>query len=443
MASTESDTNAAAMSPVPAPTQTDSSKGSLSGISGPQTPPNLDEPEPWPSPVQSAALLDEIAHELNRFVIVSPVSNVAVTLWIVHTHVLDAAEHSPILGVISPEKRCGKTTLLTLIEQLAYKAAPITHLTSANLFRTIGDGYVTLILDEADTYLASNPELVGMLNRGHMKAGAFTMRREPSEKGYVGKWFPLWSAKAIASIGKLWHTLADRSIRVPMRRLGRGERVERLRREDRETFLVLQRKLRRWSLDNVDKLRDADPELSEDLNNREADNWRPLAAIAAVGGQKWIELAREASLSLRARETDLATPGIQLLSDIRAAFRGKKVTFLPTENLLQALYAYDQSWLRYDYGKPLDAKGFAALLSPFDVTPTRRRTAPDKKPHRGYDWPPLEVAFQHYLPPDEPNGSDNELDPAHPVHPTHPVPPDPGVPGGANTSPMPDDPGSI
>ena len=441
MATPESDSSGDAMPPIDASGQA-ASKALPSGTSTPQTPPTLEEPEPWADSVDGEALLDQIAHELSRFVVFSPVANVAVTLWIVHTHVLDAAEHSPILGVVSPEKRCGKTTLLTLIEQLAYKAAPITHLTTANLFRTIGDGYVTLILDEADTYLASNPELLGMLNRGHMKAGAFTLRREPSEKGYVPKWFPLWSAKAIASIGKLWHTLADRSIRVPMRRLGRQERVERLRREDRETFLVLQRKLRRWALDNIEKLRDADPELGDDLNNREADNWRPLAAIADVGGPKWSELARQASLSLRASETDLGTPGIQLLGDIRAAYRGKNPTFVPTEDLLQALYAYDTSWLRYDYGKPLDAKGFAALLSPFDVTPTRRRTAPDKKPHRGYDWQPLETAFQHYLPPDDPNGSDDEFGVAHPVHPTQPVPPEPGVPGGANESPMSDDAGS-
>jgi hypothetical protein len=365
--------------------------------------PTLTEPEPWPDPVAGSQLLDEISHDLRRFIVFAqPLAAETVALWIAHTHVLDAADHSPLLGIVSPEKRCGKTTLLDLIAELSYKAAPITHVTTANLFRSIADGYRTLILDEADAYLDTNLELIALLNRGHTKAGAFTMRREKSVTGFVPVWFPLWSAKAIASIGKLWHTLADRSIRIPMRRAGKSEAHERVFAADRVNLRVSQRKLRRWSLDNTEAVSKIDPALPDELNSREADNWRILAAIADVVGDRWPAVTRQASLALRVKDSDIETPSIQLLTDIRAAFQGTRFHFVPTEELLATLYRYDDSWRHYDYGKPIDAKKLASLLSDFEITSQRHRIAEKAgKPFRGYLWQPFETAFAHYLPPDD------------------------------------------
>jgi hypothetical protein len=119
------------------------------------------------------AVLDELTSVLQRFVIFAqPYAPATIALWIAHTHVLDAADHSPILAIVSPDKRCGKTTLLDLITDLAYKAAPIVHITPANLFRSIDDGYRTLVLDEADTYEIGR-QLVACLSSslGHRTKG--------------------------------------------------------------------------------------------------------------------------------------------------------------------------------------------------------------------------------------------------------------------------------
>jgi hypothetical protein len=64
------------------------------------------------------------------------------------------------------------------------------------------------------------------------------------------KEFSTWSAKAIASIGKLSGTLRDRAIIVPMNRKKPGERVAKLRDRDTDAFLQLRRKARRWADDN-------------------------------------------------------------------------------------------------------------------------------------------------------------------------------------------------
>src|SRR5262245_65864349 len=54
----------------------------------------------------------------------------------------------------------------------------------------------------------------------------------------------------------------------------------------------------RWANDNIDLLCDADPATPDVLNDREADCWRPLLAIADRAGGEWPHLARSAAVSL-------------------------------------------------------------------------------------------------------------------------------------------------
>jgi putative DNA primase/helicase len=108
--------------------------------------------------------------------------------------------------------------------------------------------------------------------------------------------FSTWSPKAIASIGKLSGTLRDRAIILPMKRKKPGERVVKLRGRDTEQFLELRRKARRWADDNVDALKKARPSIPEALNDRAADNWELLLAIAGSGGQRLVKLGADRRL---------------------------------------------------------------------------------------------------------------------------------------------------
>ena len=47
------------------------------------------EPEPWPEPVDGAALLDEIAATLKRYVVMGEQARHSAALWVVHTYLLD------------------------------------------------------------------------------------------------------------------------------------------------------------------------------------------------------------------------------------------------------------------------------------------------------------------------------------------------------------------
>jgi hypothetical protein len=92
-------------------------------------------------------------------------------LWIVHTHAFEASSITPRLFITSPEKRCGKTTLLRVIQALVPKPLLASNITAAAIFRTVEIARPTLLIDEGDTFLRENEELRGVLNSGHSKDG--------------------------------------------------------------------------------------------------------------------------------------------------------------------------------------------------------------------------------------------------------------------------------
>ena len=76
-----------------------------------------------PEPVhEGAALLDELRAALNRYVIMpSPHAVNAVVLWIAATHAQPAWAHAPRLVIRAPEKRCGKSRLLDIVEATCHE----------------------------------------------------------------------------------------------------------------------------------------------------------------------------------------------------------------------------------------------------------------------------------------------------------------------------------
>lgn len=136
----------------------------------------LDDPEPWAESVDGARLLDGMAAAVGRFLSASDEVFKAVALWAVYTFAYDLFDTSPLLAIVSPEKRCGKTTLLTLLQGLVPRHLSIANITAAALFRTVEKYRPTLLIDEADSFLTNNEELRGVLNSGHRRATAFVIR---------------------------------------------------------------------------------------------------------------------------------------------------------------------------------------------------------------------------------------------------------------------------
>src|SRR4029077_2436390 len=92
-----------------------------------------------------AALLDETYAFVRQYVVMSAAQAAAVTLWVAHTHALDAFETTPLLAVTSPEKRCGKTRLFDVLELVVARPWRVVMPSEAVLFRKIEATTPTLL----------------------------------------------------------------------------------------------------------------------------------------------------------------------------------------------------------------------------------------------------------------------------------------------------------
>ena len=354
------------------------------------------DPEPWPEAVDGAALLDDLAHTYRQFVSLPDGGAEALALWIVFTYALDAFAMAPILALCSPLKRCGKTTTEELTAALAQRPLAAANITVAALYRTVEQFAPTLIVDEADTFLLTNLGLRGIINSGHTRATAFAVRTVGQEP----RLFSTWGARMIALIGRLPSTLEDRAIVLPVRRRAPGETVERIRRDGLLRRLdPLRRRAARWVADHLAALQAADPAVPDALNDRQADNWRPLLAIADAAGSGWGDRARIAARTLAGAggEADPAVP-VQLLADLRDLFATSAADKLATAAIIHHLIRLEeQSWAEYAAGRPLTPRHLAQLLEGFRIKAKQIRQGAATR--KGYLRSDFTDAFRRYLPP--------------------------------------------
>jgi putative DNA primase/helicase len=324
--------------------------------------------EPWTEPVAAAEVLESIRKVFRRYIVMPKDADIGIALWVLHAWTMDAGEISPFLVLVSPTKRCGKTSLLILLYFLTPKSELASNITPSALFRYIEGNRPTLLIDEADSFLKDNEELRGILNAGHTRLGATIIRNVEVNGEHKPRRFSTWAAKAIATIRSLADTLEDRSVTITLQRKPKGANVDRLRRRDTEELKLLRRKAARWAADNFSKLTDPDPPVPEVLNDRAADNWRPLLAIADLAGGAWPEDGRRAACLLSGEEQDGAV-NVELLRDIRAAFGDDEV--IRTTELLEKLIADpERPWSDWRHGRPLTPKQLGNLLRPFFIVST-------------------------------------------------------------------------
>jgi putative DNA primase/helicase len=352
---------------------------------------SLPEPEPWHEGVEGADLLRELSGVIRRHVVMPDHHADAGALWVLHTFLLDGLHISPRLAITSAEKQCGKTTLLDVLFRLVWRPLEVSNTTTSPIFRTIEKARPTLLLDEGDTFLPGNEEMRGVLNSGHRRGGS--VLRTVGED-YEPRQFGTYAACAIAMIGQLPGTLADRSIIIELQRRLAGEAVEPFRFDRTEHLDRLASRAARWAADNAERVRAADPVMPQGVFNRVADNWRPLLAIADVAGGDWPQRARKA-LEAQATVEDNSVR-VQLLADIRAIFADRRVDRLPSLKLVEALVAIEgRSWAEWKAGKPLSQNGLARLLKPLKIRPGTKRIGGETA--KGYYLGDFEDAFSRYL----------------------------------------------
>src|SRR5271166_4487405 len=98
-------------------------------------------------------ILDDVFKYIGRFIVYpNQHAQVAHTLWIAHTHLIDAFENTPRLTIISAEKQSGKTRLLELTNVLTQNPLASMNMTAAALFTAVSKEKATptILYDEID-----------------------------------------------------------------------------------------------------------------------------------------------------------------------------------------------------------------------------------------------------------------------------------------------------
>ncbi|MFK4530137.1 5S rRNA maturation endonuclease (ribonuclease M5) [Bradyrhizobium japonicum] len=354
-----------------------------------------------------AELLADLYKFLGRFVVYpSDHAQVAHALWIVHTHAMEAWDSTPRIAFLSPEPGSGKTRALEVSELLVPNPVEAVNVTPAYLFRKVGaeDGLPTILYDEIDTVFGpkakDNEEIRGLLNAGHRRgavAGRCVMRGQTVETEEI----PAYCAVALAGLGWLPDTLMSRSIVMRMRRRAPSETVEPYRRRDEiDEGRELRGRLAEWAAVKSKILYAARPAMPVGIEDRNADVWEALFAIADVAGGDWPKRAREAAVALiasgREKEPSL---GVCLLSDLRTVFGEAEALF--TEAILSALHALEEAPWKDLNGKGLDSRGLGLRLRQYGIKSKQIRDGMTTK--KGYPRADLADAWARYLPSSRPS----------------------------------------
>ena len=274
---------------------------------------------------------------------------------------------------------------------------PLSGVSAALLFRTIGDLRPTIMLDEADNAgLNDNPDLKIVLNEGTWR-GAVIGRLVGD--GHEPKFFPIYAPVIYAGIGdKVPGPLLDRSITLRLRRKIASETKTRFDRRRIAHLTVLGRRAARFATENAAALAEADPDVPAGLNDREMDDWRPLLAIADMAGGAWPEAARTAAMLLAEADEFEDEPALLLLRDCRKV-DDEKATFedeITSAELVKNLHALeDRPWMEWGRAKKaITANGVARLLKRYDIKPITLGSG-DHRP-RGYCWAQFDDAWKRY-----------------------------------------------
>jgi putative DNA primase/helicase len=356
---------------------------------------NVAEADPWPDPIDLKEVLNELVTEINRYAVLSKHADTAIVLWIAHTYVYDAGDISPFLFLTSPEKRCGKSTVLIFLLGLVNRPMVASNISPSSIFRVIEACRPTLLIDEADTFFNENEELRGVMNSGHTKPLAYVIRTVDIGGGvFEPRQFSTWAPKAVAGIRRLADTFEDRSVIVELKRKLPGEHTERIAKFNGAT---IRRKLTRWARDNFEAIKCADPQLPARVYNRLADNWLPLLAITELAGAEWTDRATKALLSGMDNDSRTESAGVMLLSDLRALFNERPdPAYLATQDILEYLHVMDdRPWSAFGkFPKPITSEAMARLLKPFKIKPGQI----NEINARGYYLDDLKDAFDRYIP---------------------------------------------
>jgi len=307
-------------------------------------------------------------------------ARVAHTLWIAHTHLMDAWDCTPRLTFLSPEPGSGKSRALELTETFVPTPLLAANITPGYLFRKAAEEQVTLLVDEAGATFSVTSEtsekIRKFLNASHRRGFSNAVCVKIGSRIDLED-TPCFVPVALAAL-ELRHmpeTVMSHSIVIPMRRRARTEAIAPFRRRKHGPIgNALRDRLSNWAaavVGDITQRLDSDDliDMPDGIADRDADVWEPLFLIADAAGGHWPDTVRVAAVAAvtayHASATD-ASWGLRLLSGLRDVFGDRESMF--TATILDALRAIEESpWNDCQRGKALTDVGLAKRLRPYRI----------------------------------------------------------------------------
>lgn len=346
------------------------------------------------SPIDIICLADEMADLIKRHCVLANHEVDAIVLWLISSHQINSFRIFPKLAFISPEKRCGKTTAMEVIHSLSNQGVMASNITGASLYRITEQLQPTLFIDEADTFLKNgDPQLVGLINSSHTKAGAQVIRCVG--ENFQAKPFSTWMPMVLASIGELPATIMDRSIAVNLRRKKTHEHTDPIPVDLIDLHERIREQIQNWCKIHEPTIRASLIRPPDVGNDRAADNWGPLFTAAKAIGGIWTDRCEQAYRHLTTTvELELPT---QLLLDIRTLLQDYGETRISSATLADELCKDSTGpWPTSSNGRPLSQHQLAKLLGPYGIKPKNIRYGDTTL--RSYEKNQFTDAFERYLP---------------------------------------------
>jgi uncharacterized protein DUF3631 len=203
----------------------------------------------------------------------------------------------------------------------------------------------------------------------------------------------------------------SRSVIVRMRRRHQGEHIEPFRRPlHGKEGARIRDEIGAWARSLPSYVRW--PELPHEIQDRAADIWEPLIAVADLAGGMWPNLARVAAVALVAAANDTEPSlGLTLLADTRTVFNDPALGLpeaMSSKELLEGLQQIKESPWRDLRGKPLDERGLAYRLRQYGVKPKTVRIGSTTP--KGYARADLHDVWLRYLPAQAPESATSATD---------------------------------
>jgi hypothetical protein len=350
--------------------------------------------ELWGDPVPTVVVLQQLIDKISKHIAARPDEVLVIALWVMLTWVHEvAASYSPYLTLTSSGPDSGKTTTLSLLKFHTPKACLCADLTGPSLFRFVDHEKPTMLVDDVDDLFIRRPDLNDIFKTAWTRGPKIPRTQKVGDHS-VTVWFDPFCPKAVTLIGeRLPEALRTRCILIKMWPKTAADKVEAFSLIGDDECTELRRKLARWASDNAAGLKAAQPLLPAGFNNRVANNWRSLLAIAELADATWAQRARDAAEHLtRAR----AEPSWQQRLLQAAVKIGAGRLYILSKALLAELTRDPTSpWNDYPgfrHRGKITERQIAMLWKSLDVFPSRC----SQKRLAGYMMADLEKPLLHF-----------------------------------------------